>query len=492
MKRALCIMLICTLVFTSVLLSYVPRSHAFPILAPLVIEKAISALVAGITIGVGLWLAPKTPMYDELNARLESEATKVAPLAPENVKADVELAVQRAIENSQKYIDVPDSLVAWANSYVQSRIIASIVAGMELKDTGQGIIPFTPNNNYDPYYAPLAGTTMLAYWETKGMRLNEPFVSIRTPVSVGTNYTGTDITHVFMDESLNGYAGLNVYQSGNTNPNRFGIEAYGQLAISSATATSAYVFSLEGSNLSKFQTKEYNIPFVEVPIPRNVTRGNDILNFISQIMGLAGVTTLKAIPFEDWMEIQRKKAKNELTTPRVDKVHIPMVLTPTGTGAIDVAIPIPRVVLDAKNEPKVAVPMDGGLDWAGPLADPITGEKVKEGTDVGNPPIEGNPPLEWDTTPYVPPTDAKRWSNLVTTRFPFSLPWDVYHLVSLIAVPAERPNINLNQKVAGMDFKMNYDFAFMESYIGYFRTFVVIAFVLGLILATRRLLGGAS
>jgi hypothetical protein len=95
-----------------------------------------------------------------------------------------------------------------------------------------------------------------------------------------------------------------------------------------------------------------------------------------------------------------------------------------------------------------------------------------------------------------PTTKVNNLKNLVTTKFPFSLPWDFTTLIGSIAATPIRPEIHINQNFVimgtSMPFKIDVNFAFLDSWINYFRTFEILAFIGFLISATRRLLGGAQ
>lgn len=102
--------------------------------------------------------------------------------------------------------------------------------------------------------------------------------------------------------------------------------------------------------------------------------------------------------------------------------------------------------------------------------------------------------------PTDPPPDAERWSQkfkgLVTTKFPFSLPWDLYAVLSFLNAPPKAPKIEVDKslQVAGvaMPLQFEYDFAWLDPYMRWFRAFIVLGFCFYLINATRRLMGGAQ
>ena len=101
------------------------------------------------------------------------------------------------------------------------------------------------------------------------------------------------------------------------------------------------------------------------------------------------------------------------------------------------------------------------------------------------------------TTGLADPTArAQSLSAIFTTKFPFSLPWDLSTLVGAVAAEPVRPQIHINNSLNilgnSMPMRIDVDFAFLDQFIGFFRTFEILAFCGFLIQATRRLLGGAQ
>lgn len=91
--------------------------------------------------------------------------------------------------------------------------------------------------------------------------------------------------------------------------------------------------------------------------------------------------------------------------------------------------------------------------------------------------------------------DSKKWGALVTTKFPFSLPWDFYFILSFLAAESKTPIWDIK-----FDYDRYYDkpisfqinLSFLDPYMPFFRTFIVLGFAYALILNTQRLLGGAK
>lgn len=103
-----------------------------------------------------------------------------------------------------------------------------------------------------------------------------------------------------------------------------------------------------------------------------------------------------------------------------------------------------------------------------------------------------NPP-----NPFEPSEPEKiNWEKLrgipaiITTKFPFSLPWDIYHLLSLLNYQPCAPVIEVNEDFMGMNFQFEIDFSFLDPYVPFFRWFIVIGYAVFLILSVRKLMGG--
>lgn len=92
--------------------------------------------------------------------------------------------------------------------------------------------------------------------------------------------------------------------------------------------------------------------------------------------------------------------------------------------------------------------------------------------------------------------DDKNWSEklkrLVTTKFPFSLPWDLYHLFSLLNADPITPFVRVDENFNGMPFKFHITFTYLDQYMPFFRGFIIISFCLMLVMSTRKLLGGST
>lgn len=101
-------------------------------------------------------------------------------------------------------------------------------------------------------------------------------------------------------------------------------------------------------------------------------------------------------------------------------------------------------------------------------------------------------------TTFFDPTIPINWEPIkaigfsFTRAFPFSLPWDIYRSFSSL-VSSEwdgKIPVNVNSGIVSMNFEISFDW--FDSIIGSVRLIELLLFDVGLILATRKLLGGAA
>lgn len=102
-----------------------------------------------------------------------------------------------------------------------------------------------------------------------------------------------------------------------------------------------------------------------------------------------------------------------------------------------------------------------------PMPDPETAPSI--GSDIG----EVDPTELRSTIPII---------NNLLNRFPFSIPWDIYGLLSGLSVQRETPYINTTIHIPGIDYDwvLDYDLSDFNSIASLFRTLFLIAFILGL------------
>lgn len=159
-----------------------------------------------------------------------------------------------------------------------------------------------------------------------------------------------------------------------------------------------------------------------------------------------------------------------------------------GTDAqLDVAIPNVKVltnadgtvVTDANGIPRTVATTDGAT-WI----DTKTGETVTTGTGEGSIPIDGDvTKVNWGKLQEIPIT--------FTEKFPFSLPWDILHAVKELNVTPEKFKIKENFKVGNINIPIDIELPeWIDKYTPFIRFGFVMVFTIGLIYATRSLMGG--
>ncbi|MBC9710036.1 MAG: hypothetical protein H9W80_12560 [Enterococcus sp.] len=117
--------------------------------------------------------------------------------------------------------------------------------------------------------------------------------------------------------------------------------------------------------------------------------------------------------------------------------------------------------------------------------------------DGGEPPIDPEaPPAEDDDINTDKDKDkikkkSRDWSALLTTRFPFSLPWDFLHLMKFLYAEPMTPHWEI-EGTEKIPFNLKIDLKFMEPYAPWFRTFIFLSFVMSVIFLHGRFMGGSK
>lgn len=100
---------------------------------------------------------------------------------------------------------------------------------------------------------------------------------------------------------------------------------------------------------------------------------------------------------------------------------------------------------------------------------------------------------EKDKTPNKPATipDLSLPEVIFKTKFPFCLPWDLYHSFQSLAVPAQPPKWDVPVQVKSINYsdKVTLDFSQFSTVAAICRWGIGIAFVIWLILLTRKIIG---
>lgn len=275
--------------------------------------------------------------------------------------------------------------------------------------------------------------------------------------------------------------------------------------------------------LSRTRTPNYNSIAVYPKSKQYVTSNiyDDLSDAIAQASAYYSVTNVvPASVFYDNLRAQDRDAivylpsnsfSSKLQSTLQGVVAPPVPATPSKVGIttidntdyFDFDIPNPYFVPD-KPESPTDNPKDIPfyIPMSNPNAPPIIGTIPNPNT-VGNPSPDPEPNPNPDPTeppdpnkpeepsvgePPVADDHGNRWKTLFTTKFPFSLPWDLYYVISLLAAEPQTPVFE--GKIYDAEFKI--DLSFLDSYIGWFRTFLIAGFIYLLILLHPRLMGGAK
>lgn len=95
--------------------------------------------------------------------------------------------------------------------------------------------------------------------------------------------------------------------------------------------------------------------------------------------------------------------------------------------------------------------------------------------------------------------DKKRFEdfkNLATSKFPFSLPWDLAYMVSALNAEPKTPHfkMDIDGSILGIKFPFDIDhnMSYLNGFMPFFRGLIVVGYCFMLILLTRQILGGGS
>jgi hypothetical protein len=220
-------------------------------------------------------------------------------------------------------------------------------------------------------------------------------------------------------------------------------------------------------------TKNPNTGKLEVIATQYDTAHGDVLDGRSTTTFAWGVRP----DFFKWadfgMTLVSSNLPNTSYVPPVQPTYVPNPypdLFPNDDKAVEILVPDPAVYPD----PDQAV-MDNT-------------DKVTEPGSNPNPQPNPDP----NNTDPDPENWSKKMKGLVTTKFPFSLPWDLYRLLALLNADPVRPDIHVDQSFRGMPFKFDVTFEWLDPYMPFFRGFIIISFCVMLVHATRRLMGGST
>lgn len=118
-----------------------------------------------------------------------------------------------------------------------------------------------------------------------------------------------------------------------------------------------------------------------------------------------------------------------------------------------------------------------------------TGTEIADEVEVPDPsdnsPVEPSDPTEGDKP------DLNKLYGVVTTRWPFSLPWDIAHLINLVACEPIPPRWEFVLPEEFGEHTLEIDMAQYEDIMIIVRWFITFGFCFGIVLAIRKLYGGS-
>jgi hypothetical protein len=108
-------------------------------------------------------------------------------------------------------------------------------------------------------------------------------------------------------------------------------------------------------------------------------------------------------------------------------------------------------------------------------------------------PGEDVPIIPGDPTEGSRP-DARDLYGVLTTRWPFSLPWDIAYLIGLVNAEPVPPRFSftLPEDFGGHELEINFDHPAANKLMSIVRWFIVFGFCIGIVLTVRKLYGGST
>lgn len=175
--------------------------------------------------------------------------------------------------------------------------------------------------------------------------------------------------------------------------------------------------------------------------------------------------------------------------------HIEPLIAPDPDLAV-----IPELIPDKQIE--VIVPLEPDVEpfWEGEINTPYeptpgTDPGTEPGTDPGKEPEPVSKEEFTNTQTQNIKESSEGFVPMITNQFPFSLPWDFYHLFNLIAAEPKTPKweIDTSNVAEGQyPIKFKIDLTFLDPYAPWFRAFILIGFAISVIFMHRSLVGGAK
>lgn len=150
---------------------------------------------------------------------------------------------------------------------------------------------------------------------------------------------------------------------------------------------------------------------------------------------------------------------------------------------------LPDLPLEEDGSLTVSIPQDLPVDDSTslPVTDSLAQGDVIAGTV--DPPVD---PPDPPVPPAVDGLDGFKLPELITTKFPFCIPFDVLRTVQMLSAPAETPvfEIPFKAEFIGVDETITIDFSQFDTLAAIMRWMLSALFLLGLIMATRNLIKG--
>lgn len=193
--------------------------------------------------------------------------------------------------------------------------------------------------------------------------------------------------------------------------------------------------------------------------------------------------------------------------PIDDEVSVPAIVEIEGEDGQFWEVPYDNPIFDpnlpeSEENPRIITiynPIYNPNNPPSPAPDPIPThipQSQPQPNPNPTPPPSGGPGTPWEDPD---PDDHRDNFQLVTTKFPFSLPWDIYYLINLLLAEPITPELDVDQgllpnAVGDPHFRMKFDVSleFLDPYMPFFRSFILIAYAWFLVLQTRTLMGGGQ
>lgn len=424
--------LIVQIIFVLLSVSIMPkRADAF---APAIPVVAIGAYVLGAA-GIAAIAYELGYVSFSEDAYLYSEF--IWKTATDSVKNSIVASYNEAVAAGKKYITLSDHVVDYLKSKILNLTLFSIRQKVETSEyIGRSFNRYAGNKNYHTYeYYPPTG---YYFYDING-------------------YT---VSWIEMDNYITNFEGASVHYQTVSNGSKY----------------------LDGSMVSLFDKKLVDVSVAWIALSTYISGTistldkptyDDIKNNKVSVLEKA-ISTTVALPMPgDFVAHPKKdKTKTAVQNPDTGAWTLPDGST-VAEGDLTFDYPIPKVT-----DGVLTIPI-GGVQ-----VDAKTGEKVGD--------IAGNPPLDWGDTP----SDTLNFGplrlagNLFTTKFPFSIPWDIQRQFSVFNVEPKPAILKVDKTIpifnTTMKLKFDIDFTIMEPAAVVVRWFAIIAFDLGMILSIRK------